>query len=85
MTGLTDLQLKTVPVFGSGFVTVYKKNGLWALTFDGSGLQVPLPLPTASTIGGVYSHEAVNHQFLTAISAAGVPASAQPLQRSCLP
>lgn len=37
-----------------------------------------LPNPTAATLGGVESIAAVAHQFLTAISTAGVPAQAQP-------
>lgn len=37
-----------------------------------------LPNPSASTLGGVQSKTAVGNQFLTSISTAGVPASAQP-------
>lgn len=37
-----------------------------------------LPTPTASTLGGVQSYTAVANQFITSISTAGVPASAQP-------
>jgi hypothetical protein len=37
-----------------------------------------LPNPSASTLGGVQSKAATTHQFLTAISTSGVPASAQP-------
>lgn len=37
-----------------------------------------LPVPTASTLGGVESLAAVTHNFLTAISTAGLPTQAQP-------
>jgi len=37
-----------------------------------------LPNPTGSTLGGVQSHTAVTHQYLTAISTSGIPAGAQP-------
>lgn len=37
-----------------------------------------MPLPSASTLGGVQSKAAVMHQFLNSISTAGVPTSAQP-------
>ncbi|MDR7037407.1 hypothetical protein J2X36_002154 [Methylobacterium sp. BE186] len=37
-----------------------------------------LPAPTTTTLGGVQAKTAVASQFLTAISTAGVPASAQP-------
>ncbi len=37
-----------------------------------------LPAPSASTLGGVQSKAAASNQFLTSISTAGVPASAQP-------
>ena len=37
-----------------------------------------LPLPTASTIGGVESIGPVTHQWVTAISTSGVPSLAQP-------
>lgn len=37
-----------------------------------------LPSPTSSTLGGVESIAAVAHKFVTSISTAGVPASAQP-------
>jgi len=57
--------------------------------FDGTALNasnltsgtVPaarLPNPTASTLGGVQSHAAVTHQFLTGVSTSGVPTAAQP-------
>lgn len=37
-----------------------------------------LPNPSSSTLGGVESYAPVAHQFLTGISTAGVPSSAQP-------
>lgn len=37
-----------------------------------------LPMPTASTIGGVQSIAPVTHQFVTSISTSGVPSLAQP-------
>jgi hypothetical protein len=37
-----------------------------------------LPVPSASTLGGVQSKTATTHQFLTSISTAGVPIAAQP-------
>ena len=37
-----------------------------------------LPAPTASTLGGIESYAAVSHQWLSAISNAGVPSSTQP-------
>jgi hypothetical protein len=39
---------------------------------------VDLPLPTSSTLGGVQSLAPVSNQFLTGISSAGAPQSAQP-------
>ncbi|MEL7086838.1 MAG: hypothetical protein AAGL98_00100 [Planctomycetota bacterium] len=38
----------------------------------------PLPNPSASTLGGVQAYSAPSNQFLTGISTAGVPQSAQP-------
>lgn len=37
-----------------------------------------LPTPTAVTLGGVESYASVSHQFLTSITTAGLPVSAQP-------
>lgn len=37
-----------------------------------------LPLPTATTVGGIESFAVVTHQFLNSISTSGVPSSAQP-------
>ena len=37
-----------------------------------------LPLPTASTIGGVQSIAPVSHQFITSISTSGIPSLGQP-------
>jgi hypothetical protein len=37
-----------------------------------------LPNPSASTLGGIESYLAVNHQWINAISTSGVPASTQP-------
>lgn len=37
-----------------------------------------LPLPTASTVGGIESYVAVSHQFIDSISVAGVVHSSQP-------
>lgn len=37
-----------------------------------------LPLPTASTLGGIESAAAVSHQWINSISTSGVPASSQP-------
>jgi len=37
-----------------------------------------LPLPTASTLGGIESFTAVSHQWINSISTSGVPSSTQP-------
>jgi hypothetical protein len=37
-----------------------------------------LPNPSASTLGGIESYSAVSHQWINAISTAGVPSSTQP-------
>lgn len=38
-----------------------------------------LPNPSATTLGGIESYTAVSHQWINAISTAGVPASTQPV------
>lgn len=60
-------------------------NGQLVLDGSGNPVFVPevfpaasLPFPTLSSIGGVEAIAAVTHNFLTAISTAGVPALAQP-------
>lgn len=37
-----------------------------------------LPLPTASTLGGVQSYTGVSHQWINAIGTSGIPTSSQP-------
>lgn len=62
-------------------------NQVWAGPPSGSSPAFPvgralvgadLPLPTASTLGGVESIASVSHNFLTSIDTSGVPHQAQP-------
>src|SRR6185312_13766790 len=67
-------------------------SGLAAIASSGSASDltagtVPparLPVPTATTLGGVESLAAVSHNFLTSISTAGVPVAAQPTSADVL-
>jgi hypothetical protein len=73
--GITGAQLQT-----------WARSGLAAVAVSGSASDLAsgtlpaarLPAPTGSSLGGVESLVAIAHQFLTAISTAGVPAQAQP-------
>lgn len=66
---------------GSG-LTVGSGTGIAKLTSGVLGTYTlvgsDLPNPSASTLGGIESYVAVSHQWLSAISTAGVPSSTQP-------
>lgn len=53
-------------------------HGTNAASLTGTLPAAVLPLPTASTLGGVESFASISHQFINAISTAGVPSAAQP-------
>lgn len=66
------------------FLTGMNSSGLFSSAqpaftdISGSVAASQLPLPTASTLGGVKSLAAVTHKFITSIGTDGVPVAAQP-------
>lgn len=68
-SGTTDVVVPLAAVAGSGSAADLTTGTLPAAR---------LPVPTASTLGGVESLAAVSHNFLTSINTSGVPTQAQP-------
>jgi hypothetical protein len=78
------------PINGSGTLAVTKStqaaNTVWAGPLSGGSVAptfralvgADLPLPSATTLGGVQSIAAVAHNFLTGISITGIPSASQP-------
>jgi hypothetical protein len=92
-TGLSmpaEFSVSNSPVTTSGTLTVTKVNQNANLVYSGpssGGGAAPtfrsltgsdLPSPNSSTLGGVQSYAGVLHQWISAISTSGVPASTQP-------
>jgi hypothetical protein len=78
------------PVTGAGTLVITKAtqpaNTVWAGPLSGGSVAptfralvgADLPLPSATTLGGVQSIAAVAHNFLTGISITGIPSASQP-------
>jgi hypothetical protein len=74
----TGVPNSTGTAWGTSYAVGSGANDLPQLNGSGVLLASELPVPSASTLGGVESLSVVAHNFLTGISTSGVPSQAQP-------